>query len=168
MILDIAFPRDFDPRIGDLDQVMLYHIDELRAQAEQNRLSRQKGIDPAEAIIERETAACCSQLRHQRDAGILLQQLGNQADQIRERESSALFSSRPDLSDADRQAIARMASRLQNQLLHHPRAAVRSAVTEGQHDHGHPHPVLAFVRHIFMGDRPPSSPKKIQPQEPLD
>ncbi len=31
LILDIAFPRDFDPRIGTLDQVMLYHIDELRA-----------------------------------------------------------------------------------------------------------------------------------------
>ncbi len=89
LILDIAFPRDFDPRIGGLDQVMLYHVDELRAQAEQNRLSRQKGIDPAMAIIERETAICCGQLRHQRDVGLLLQQLGNHADQIRLRELSA-------------------------------------------------------------------------------
>ena len=30
LILDIAIPRDFDPRIGDLDQVMLYHVDDLR------------------------------------------------------------------------------------------------------------------------------------------
>jgi glutamyl-tRNA reductase len=58
LILDIAFPRDFDPRIGELEQVMLYHVDELRAQAEENRLSRQKGIDPALAIIEREAIAC--------------------------------------------------------------------------------------------------------------
>ena len=159
MILDIAIPRDFDPRIGDLDQVMLYHVDDLRAQAEQNRLQRQKGIDPALVIIERETAACCSQLRHQRDAGLLLQQLGNHADGIRQRELAALFASRPDLTEADREAIAHMASRLQNQFLHHPRAAVRSAVTEAPHDQGHPHPVLAFVRHIFMGDRSPSSPK---------
>ena len=35
LILDIAIPRDFDPRIGDLDQVTLYHVDDLRA-----RLSR--------------------------------------------------------------------------------------------------------------------------------
>ena len=86
LILDIAIPRDFDPRIGDLDQVTLYHVDDLRAQAEQNRLQRQKGIDPALVIIERETAACYAQLRHQRDAGVLLQQLGNHADQIRQRE----------------------------------------------------------------------------------
>jgi glutamyl-tRNA reductase len=162
LILDIAFPRDFDPRIGELEQVMLYHVDELRAQAEENRLMRQKGIDPALAIIERETTACCLQLRHQRDVGLLLEQLGDRADQIRERELSALYSSRPQLSEADREAIAHMAVRLQNQFLHHPRVAVRSAVTEPHHDHGHPHPVLTFVRQIFgLSDRSQNSLKKI-------
>ncbi len=162
LILDIAFPRDFDPRIGELEQVMLYHIDELRAQAEENRLSRQKGVDPALALIEAEAAACCLQLRHQRDVGILLEQLGNHADQIRLRELNALYSSRPELSESDREAIAHMAIRLQNQFLHHPRAAVRSAVTEPHHDAAHPHPVLTFVRHIFkLDDRPQKSLKKI-------
>jgi glutamyl-tRNA reductase len=160
LILDIAIPRDFDPRIGDLDQVMLYHIDDLRTQAEQNRRQRQKGIDPALMIIEREAAACYAQLRHQRDVGLLLQQLGNHADKIRQRELSSLFTTRPDLTEADREAIAHMAMRLQNQFLHHPRAAVRSAVTELHHDH--PHPVLDFVRHIFgLGDRSHSRLKKI-------
>ena len=162
LILDIAMPRDFDPRIGSLDQVMLYHVDELRAQAEQNRLSRQKGIDPATEIIERETAACYLQLRHQRDVGLLLEQLGNHADQIRQRELSALYSTRPDLTEADREAIAHMATRLQNQFLHHPRVAVRTAVTEPHLDHGHPHPVITFVRQIFgLGERSQNSLKKI-------
>jgi glutamyl-tRNA reductase len=160
LILDVAIPRDFDPRIGDLDQVTLYHVDDLRAQAEQNRLERQKGIDPALVIIERETAACYAQVRHQRDAGLLLQQLGNHADQIRKRELGALFATRPDLTEADREAIVHMALRLQNQFLHHPRAAVRSAVTQPHHDH--PHSVLDFVRHIFgLGDRSQNSLKKI-------
>ncbi len=161
LILDIAFPRDFDPRIGELEQVMLYHVDELKAQAEQNRLSRQKGVDPALALIESEAIACCAQLRHQRDVGLLLEQLGNHADQIRQRELSALYSSRPGLTEADRQAIAHMATRLQNQFLHHPRVAVRSAVKEPHHDHGNPHPVLSFVRQVFgLGERPQKSLKK--------
>ena len=126
LILDIAIPRDFDPRIGDLDQVTLYHVDDLRAQAEQNLLQRQKGIDPALVIIEQEAATCYAQLRHQRDAGMLLQQLGNHADEVRHRELSSLFASRPQLTEEDRAAIAHMATRLQNQFLHHPRAAVRS------------------------------------------
>jgi glutamyl-tRNA reductase len=160
LILDVAIPRDFEPRIGDLDQVMLYHIDDLRTQAEQNRLRRQKGIDPALVIIERETAACFAQLLHQRDAGLLLRQLGNHADQIRQRELEALFANRPDLTDGDRKAIAHMAARLQNQLLHHPRAAVRSAVVESHHNH--PHPVLDALRQIFgLTDRSPNSLKKI-------
>jgi glutamyl-tRNA reductase len=162
LILDIAIPRDFDPRIGDLDQVTLYHIDDLRAQADQNRLQRQKGIDPALIIIDQETAACYAQLRHQRDAGMLLQQLGNHADEVRQRELSNLFTSRPHLTEEDRAAIAHMATRLQNQFLHHPRAAVRSAVTEAQSYHNHPHPLLDFVRHIFgLGDRSQSALKKI-------
>ena len=146
LILDIAIPRDFDPRIGDLDQVTLYHVDDLRTQAEQNRLQRHGGIDPALVIIERETAACYAQLRHQRDAGLLLQQLGNHADQIRQRELGDLFATRANLSEEDRKAITHMAVRLQNQLLHHPRAAVRSAVVEPHHDHDRPHPLLDSLR----------------------
>jgi glutamyl-tRNA reductase len=162
LLLDIAIPRDFDPRIAELDQVMLYHVDDLRAQAEQNRLQRQKGIEPALIIIEHETAKCYAQLCHQRDAGLLLQQLGNRADQIRQRELAALFSARPDLTTADRDAITIMALRLQNQFLHHPRAAVRSAVAEPSPDHHSSHPVLDFVRHIFgLGDRSQNPLKQV-------
>jgi glutamyl-tRNA reductase len=159
LILDIAIPRDFDPQIGNLDQVTLYHVDDLRTQAEQNRIQRQKGIDPALVIIERETSACYAQLRHQRDAGLLLQQLGNHTDQIRHRELGTLFAARPNLSEEDRQAITHMAARLQNQFLHHPRAAVRSAISEPHQDH--PHPVLDSLRHMFgLGDRSPTPLKK--------
>lgn len=157
LILDIAIPRDFDPKIGDLDQVTLYNVDDLRAHVEQNLKRRQKGIDPALLIIERETAACFATVQHQAAAGKVLQQLGNRADQIRQRELESLFASLSQLSDSDREAIARMAARLQNQFLHHPRAAVRSAVAEA--DPNHPHPLLSAVRHLFgLADGSSKSP----------
>jgi glutamyl-tRNA reductase len=159
LILDIAIPRDFDPRIGDLDQVMLYHVDDLRSQAEQNRLRRRKGIDPALAIIERETAACYAMLRHQHDAGHLLRELGDSYDAARRRELDRLFAAMPHLSEAEREAIAHMSMRLQNQFLHRPRAAVRSAVAEPHP--GERHPILDFARHLFgLGDRPPNPLKE--------
>lgn len=159
LILDIAIPRDFDPRIGDLDQVTLYNVDDLRAHVEQNLKRRQKGIDPALQIIERETAACHATIQHQAAAGRLLRQLGGRADQVRQRELESLFASLPNLSDSDREAIARMASRLQNQFLHHPRAAVRSAAAQPQVDPNHPHPVLGAVRQLFgLADGPGKSP----------
>jgi len=85
--------------------------------------------------------------------------LGSHADAIRQRELERLFATHPELAalpEADRDAIAHMAARLQNQFLHHPRAAVRSAVSEtGDHDHTQPHSVLTAVRHLFgLGDGP--------------
>jgi glutamyl-tRNA reductase len=147
LILDIAVPRDFDPRIGSLDQVLLYNVDDLRAVAEQNRLGRQKAVDAALEIVERETASCLAELRHRRHAGVLLRQLGDYADALRQRELDRLFASRPDLSPADRAAIAHMAYRLQNQFLHHPRAALRSAASEPSSEH--PHALLNAFRHLF-------------------
>jgi glutamyl-tRNA reductase len=52
-----------------------------------------------------------------------------------------------------------MTARLQNQFLHHPRAAVRSAAAEPHH--GQPHPIFDFVRHLFLGQHTPKSIKKI-------
>jgi glutamyl-tRNA reductase len=148
LILDIAIPRDFDPNIGKLEQVMLYNVDDLRAQAEENRRQRQKGVDPAIAIIEHETALCFATLRHQRHAGAVLRELGDSIDAIRLRELDALYSGCPELTDQERAAIARMAQRLQNQILHHPRAALRSAAAQASADE-HPHPLLSAVRHLF-------------------
>jgi glutamyl-tRNA reductase len=147
LILDIAVPRDFDPRIGDLDQVHLYNVDDLREQAEQNRRGREQGIDSAVAIIDRETDACVAELRHQHHAGALLRQLSDYADDVRLRELDRIFSRCPDLSPAHREEITHMTQRLQNKFLHHPRAALRSAVSAPTTEH--PHPLLNAVRHLF-------------------
>jgi glutamyl-tRNA reductase len=147
LILDIAVPRDFDPRIGTLAQVTLYDIDDLRAQAEQNRLERQKGIDPALVIIDRETAACHALLKHQHTAGHLLRELGDTTESVRLRELNKLFAAHPHFTDTDREAIAHMTTRLQNQFLHHPRAAVRSAATQPHPDQHHH--LLDAVRRLF-------------------
>lgn len=151
LILDIAIPRDFDAKIGDLEQVMLYNLDDLSAMAERNRKNRRKSIDPAIAIIEHETAACLAAIRHQRAAGAIIKQLGEFADDARQRELDKLFASCPNLSEKDRAAITHMTFRLQNQWLHQPRSALRSAAdtptVEGTH------PLLNAVRHLFgLGD----------------
>jgi len=147
LILDIAVPRDFDDRIGAIERVVLYNVDDLKAVAERNRQARRRGVDPALAIIGSETAACLAALRHQRHAGALLRQLGDYADAARLRELEALFARCPDLDDGERAAIAHFAHRLQNQFLHHPRAALRSASAAPAGDE--PHPLLTAVRHLF-------------------
>src|SRR6185295_18904910 len=54
VILDIAVPRDFDPRIHDGDRACLFNIDDLQRIRDQTLKERQKYIAPAEQIVEQE------------------------------------------------------------------------------------------------------------------
>jgi glutamyl-tRNA reductase len=157
LILDIAVPRDFDPRIAQLEQVWLYNVDDLRVQVERNLKQRRARIEPAEAIVARQAKACYAELLHHSHAGVLLRQLGDYGDTIAERELDRFFSTCPDLSDDQRRAAALLVHRLKNQFLHHPRSALRSVASEtpmqATTTAADPHPLLSAIRHIFrLGD----------------
>jgi glutamyl-tRNA reductase len=53
-IIDIALPRDVDAATGDLDQVFLYNIDDLRAIVQENLARRTAELSRADAIVEEE------------------------------------------------------------------------------------------------------------------
>jgi glutamyl-tRNA reductase len=56
-LIDIAVPRDIDPRVGTLDNVFLYDVDDLRKVADENLQHRRMEADRAEAIVRAEVAA---------------------------------------------------------------------------------------------------------------
>ena len=53
-LIDLAVPRDINPTCREIDEVYLFDIDSLEAQAAENRASRQREIQKCEAIIEEE------------------------------------------------------------------------------------------------------------------
>ena len=53
-IIDIAVPRDVDPRAGEIEQVFLYNIDDLQAIVRENLQKRGGEAGRAEQIIEEE------------------------------------------------------------------------------------------------------------------
>lgn len=146
LILDIAVPRDFDERIASLDQVWLYNVDDLQAQASRNREGRLSRVEAAAELVQAEVEACLSDLRHKRYAGNLIRQIGEYADTVRQRELDRLFSRCPELTESQRAEVIHLLHRFQNQLLHHPRAALRSA-TKSTPDQTHS--LLCAVRHLF-------------------
>ena len=53
-IIDIALPRDVESSVGDLDQVFLYNIDDLRAIVKENLARRGAELKRADAIVDEE------------------------------------------------------------------------------------------------------------------
>ena len=51
--IDIAVPRDIDPRINELDNTFLYDIDDLKVVVEKNRKERNKEAEKAEELVSR-------------------------------------------------------------------------------------------------------------------
>ena len=126
---------------------MLYDVGDLRAQVERNLADRRQQLKRAQAIVEREAAACFAALRHHRDTGALLRQLADRTEAAVRRELDRLFVARPELTDTQRTAIAHAMSRFRNQLLHHPRSTLcAAAATE---DTAGANPLLDVVRRLF-------------------
>ena len=73
VILDIAVPRDFDPRIHDGDRACLFNVDDLKRIQEQTVKERQQHIRPAEAIIEQEVKRFLSDWRRRKNGPIIAQ-----------------------------------------------------------------------------------------------
>ena len=105
VILDLAVPRDFDRRVGMLERVMLYNIDDLRAHAEANLRGRHAEVEHARRIVEREAAACLIALRRRRHVRALLRQLGDTAESVRGRELGRLLATHPGPTDDHRTMI---------------------------------------------------------------
>lgn len=53
-IIDIAVPRDIDPKANKIDNVYLYDVDDLQGVVQANLKERKKEADKAETIIEEE------------------------------------------------------------------------------------------------------------------
>ena len=53
-LIDIAVPRDVDPRAGEIEQVFLYNIDDLQSIVRENLQKRGHEVARAEQIVEEE------------------------------------------------------------------------------------------------------------------
>lgn len=57
LFVDIAVPRDVDPKVGDLDNCYAYDVDDLKAVLDANREQRAREAEAAERLVGEEIAA---------------------------------------------------------------------------------------------------------------
>lgn len=131
VILDIAVPRDFDPRIHDGENAFLFNIDDLKRIREQTIVQRQKYIAPAEAIIEQERKKFVDDWTRRRN-GPIIAKLTQDCDAKRKAVLEQLLGRlNGKLTDAEKAYVEGAFRLFQNQLLHGPIDALREASKEG-------------------------------------
>jgi len=144
VVLDLAVPRDFDPRIGGLPGVWLYSIDDLAAACDANRRSRQRELPAALAIVEEEAVRFMADVHHRTTAPVI-EQLKAGWSETGEAELERLFRRLPDLGEAERAEIRQAFERYAAKLLHPPLVSLRTESRQGP-----PHGLVEALKRLFQ------------------
>jgi glutamyl-tRNA reductase len=134
VILDIAVPRDFDPRIHDGDRACLFNIDDLQRIREQTLKERQKHLAPAEAIVEQEVGRFVRDWKRRRNGPIIAKLTQDFEARRKAVVGQLLAKLNGRLTPEDRAYIEGAFKLLQNQFLHGPISALAEDAPEvGEH-----------------------------------
>lgn len=130
-ILDIALPRDVEANVGELENVFLYDLDDLRAAAAATLDRRQEDVPLAERIIEGEVEKYWQWL-----AGLsavpVVTTFRSQMDRVREAELSAALRRIDGLTEEQVHGIEKFSRSLMNKFLHEPSVRLRAAAANGR------------------------------------
>ena len=125
--IDIAVPRDVDPRMNEVEGCFVYDIDDLQQVAAANQADRHREAAAAESIVSREVDLYQQRLKSL-DAVPAIKTLQANADAVREAELARtltkLAASAP-LTPAQQAAVEALTRSLTAKLLHPQLTALR-------------------------------------------
>ncbi len=122
VIVDIAVPRNVDPRLGELSGVHLYDLDALDKIVSDNIARRRSERPPAEAIVEQEMLSFAGWMDSLQARGTI-RLLQRRFEKLRGEE---LGKHSRRFSTAERAKLEPFAQGLCNKILHHPIAFLRN------------------------------------------
>ena len=116
LVVDLALPRDFEERCGQLDMVFLKNLDDLRDISLRNLADREGELPQADAIVQEECDSFFGWL-HTLEVEPTIRMLRERFEMIREQELADL---RRQLDDETYARVDRITRRMINRLLHLP------------------------------------------------
>ena len=125
-MVDLAVPRDIESQVGDLDDIYLYTVDDLKNVVDENMRSRELAAEAAHEIINLEVKAFEQWLKTHQSADEI-RQLRQKAEMIKQQcIEKTLIQFRQD-NDPEK-ALERLANSLTNKMLHGPTIEMRRAL----------------------------------------
>jgi glutamyl-tRNA reductase len=125
-LIDVAVPRDVDPRVAEVEGCYLYDIDDLEAVVSESLGGRRREAARAEAIVAHEAARF-----HDWQASLevvpAIASLRDWAERIRSGELAKAEARLGGLSDSERQTVESLTTQIVNKLLHLPIVRLKQA-----------------------------------------
>jgi glutamyl-tRNA reductase len=147
VIVDLAVPADVERSAGDIPDVRLFDVDDLRAGLDDALASRLREVPSVEAIVEEEVVAFDRRYR-ELEIEPVLAALRRRAERIREAEVERTLRLLGDVDDATAEHIRRLSHGLVKKLLHEPTVRLRERAGSGDADE-----VAADARDLFGLER---------------
>jgi glutamyl-tRNA reductase len=131
--IDIAVPRDVDPRMNEVEGCFVYDIDDLQQVAQANQADRNREAAAAEQIITAEVARYQQRLSAL-DAVPAIRAVQAQAEELRLAELARMSAKLGEMTPAQAAAVEALTRSLTNKFLHRPLTAIRAAAESGDEE----------------------------------
>jgi glutamyl-tRNA reductase len=129
-VIDIALPRDVEASVGDLEQVFLYHMDDLQSIVNENLSRRSSELASAEAIVDQEVHRFAAWLQS-REIVPTVVALRQRFEQIRQAELRRLEPKMTGLPPEARARVDEITRLLIEKLLLTPTEQLKNAGDDG-------------------------------------
>ena len=130
-ILDIALPRDVEPAVGELDNVFLYDLDDLKSAAAANLERREEDLPAARRIIAEEAGKYWDWV-----AGLaavpVVRGVREEMDRLRSAELAMAMRRLGAVSPEQAEVVEHFSKSLMNKFLHEPSVRLRAAAANGR------------------------------------
>ena len=142
-LIDIAVPRNIDPRVNEIEGVFLKDVDDLEGVVNANIQQRSKQADQAEKIVAVEVEQMLARLRLEEVTPTIIS-LQAQLEEIRLVEVTRTLRRMPGLTAEQQQQIETMTKSMVNKIAHGPISELRR--NAGQPEGG---VVIDAIRRVF-------------------
>ncbi len=125
-MVDLAVPRDIESEVGELQDIYLYTVDDLKSVVDENLRGRELAAEAAQEIINLEVTSFNQWLRtHQSSDQI--RQLRDGAELIKRQAVEKALGQIKNNADPE-EALNRLANEITNKLMHKPTIEMRKAL----------------------------------------
>ncbi|MCW8983427.1 MAG: glutamyl-tRNA reductase [Gammaproteobacteria bacterium] len=130
MMVDIAVPRDIEAEVGNLDDIYLYTVDDLKEIIDEGLKSRQEAAQQAEEIIDNQVTHFLGWMRSL-DAVDAIREFRESGEEMRNQATETALRQLQSGKDPE-QVVQELARQLTNRLLHTPCEQMREAGYNGR------------------------------------